>query len=111
MNNTATKTDWKRLETLSDDEIDTSDIPELDEEFFKNAKFRDEYKREELGKGVRGKYYQAYQESHNLVLLEPEIAKAFPTDEAVNNALRFLLSIVETSSHLIAPPKQMAHTD
>lgn len=41
MNNTATKTDWKRLETLSDDEIDTSDIPELDENFFKNAKFRE----------------------------------------------------------------------
>jgi hypothetical protein len=64
---------------------------------------RDEYKREDLSKGVRGKYYQAYQESHNLVLLEPEIAKAFPNDEAVNNALRFLLSIAETSSHLISP--------
>ena len=63
---------------------------------------RDEYKREDLGKGVRGKYYQAYQESHNLVLLEPEIAKAFPNDAAVNNALRFLLSIAETSSHLIS---------
>jgi hypothetical protein len=72
---------------------------------------REEYKREDLGKGVRGKYYQAYQKSHNLVLLEPELATAFPTDEAVNNALRFLLSIVETSSHLIAPPKQAVHTD
>jgi hypothetical protein len=62
---------------------------------------RDEYKREDLGKGVRGKYYQAYQKSHNLVLLELELATAFPNDEAVNNALRFLLSIVETSSHTL----------
>ena len=32
-----TQTDWNRLESLSDDEIDTSDIPELDEDFWKNA--------------------------------------------------------------------------
>ncbi|MET4695010.1 BrnA antitoxin family protein [Endozoicomonas lisbonensis] len=30
-------TDWKRLETMSDDEIDTSDIPELDDDFFDQA--------------------------------------------------------------------------
>ncbi|MFQ5652481.1 MAG: BrnA antitoxin family protein [bacterium] len=33
-----TKTDWKRLDALTDEEIDTSEIPELDEEWFKNAK-------------------------------------------------------------------------
>lgn len=32
------KTDWKRVAIMADDEIDTSDIPELDEHFFKNAK-------------------------------------------------------------------------
>lgn len=32
------KTDWKRVVKMADDEIDTSDIPELDEHFFKNAK-------------------------------------------------------------------------
>ena len=33
-------TDWKRLESMRDDEIDFSDIPELDEEFFRNAEIR-----------------------------------------------------------------------
>lgn len=32
------KTDWKRLAKMADDDIDTSAIPELDDEFFKNAK-------------------------------------------------------------------------
>ncbi|WP_066018747.1 BrnA antitoxin family protein [Endozoicomonas sp.] len=33
-------TDWQRLDTMNDDEIDTSDIPELDEEFFNQAELR-----------------------------------------------------------------------
>lgn len=32
------RTDWERLERMTDEEIDTSDIPELDEEFFRHAK-------------------------------------------------------------------------
>jgi len=31
------KTDWKRLSEMSDKEIDTSDIPELDDDFFRRA--------------------------------------------------------------------------
>jgi len=42
---------------------------------------RPEYRREDLGKGVRGKYYKAYKSARNLVLLEPEVAKAFPDDK------------------------------
>ncbi|MBF0243104.1 MAG: BrnA antitoxin family protein [Desulfamplus sp.] len=34
------KTDWKALESMSDDDIDYSDIPQLPEEWFKNAKVR-----------------------------------------------------------------------
>ncbi len=34
------ETDWARLEAMSDDEIDVSDIPPLDEKFFANAKLR-----------------------------------------------------------------------
>jgi len=34
------KTDWKRLSKMKDGDIDTSDIPELDEEFFQNAKLQ-----------------------------------------------------------------------
>ena len=36
MKNTS-QTDWKRLKTMEDEDIDTSDIPELDDDFFKNA--------------------------------------------------------------------------
>jgi len=56
-----------------------------------------EYKREDLGSGVRGKYFEAYKESHNIVLLQPEVAKAFPTEEAVNNALKSLIKVAQTS--------------
>jgi uncharacterized protein (DUF4415 family) len=34
------KTDWERVDTLTDDDIDTSDIPPLDETFFTTAKVR-----------------------------------------------------------------------
>ncbi len=51
---------------------------------------RKQYKREDLGKGVRGKYYAAYSKGTNLVLLSPDVAAAFPTSEAVNDALRGL---------------------
>ncbi|WP_252179525.1 BrnA antitoxin family protein [Endozoicomonas sp. 4G] len=36
----ASGTNWERLEAMSDDEIDTSDIPELDDEFFNQAELR-----------------------------------------------------------------------
>ncbi len=34
------KTNWAKLETMTDEEIDTSDIPPLDEKFFANARLR-----------------------------------------------------------------------
>ena len=58
---------------------------------------RPEYKREDLGSGVRGKYYDNYQASHNIVLLNPEVAKAFPTEEAVNEALMSLIQVAQKS--------------
>ena len=69
----------------------------------KKAKFeelRSEYHREDLGKGVRGKYFEAYQKGTNLVLLSPEVAKAFPTEESVNEALRSLIDIAQKSTGL-----------
>ena len=53
-----------------------------------NDGVREEYKREDLGTGTRGKYYAAYQKGTNVVLLEPDVAKAFPDSKAVNKALR-----------------------
>lgn len=52
---------------------------------------RPEYRREDMGKLVRGKYYQQYMSGTNLVLLSPDVAKAFPTAESVNSALRTFL--------------------
>jgi uncharacterized protein (DUF4415 family) len=39
MDNTS-RTDWARIDAMSDDEIDTSDIPPLTDEFFSKAKLR-----------------------------------------------------------------------
>ena len=71
---------------------------------------RPEYNREELGKGVRGKYYEAYRKGTNLVLLSPDVAAAFPTSEAVNEALRSLIRIAQASTRMsrsskARPPK------
>ncbi|MCX6256276.1 MAG: hypothetical protein NTV31_17645 [Bacteroidia bacterium] len=58
---------------------------------------RPEYKRDDLGQGVRGKYFESYQKGTNLVLLSPDVAKAFPTEEAVNEALRSLIHLAQKS--------------
>lgn len=53
---------------------------------------RKHYRREDLGEGVRGKHHAAYVGGTNLILLQPEIAAAFPTSAAVNSALKQLLT-------------------
>ncbi len=58
-----------------------------------HEEMRKEYKREDLGKGIRGKYFEEYKKGSNLVLLSPDVAKAFPDDASVNEALRNLLKI------------------
>jgi len=58
---------------------------------------RPEYRREDLGPGVRGKYLEAYRAGTNLVLLSPDVAKAFPTEQAVNDALRSLIKVAQRS--------------
>ena len=59
---------------------------------------RPEYRREDLGEGVRGKYFHEYRKGTNLVLLSPDVARVFPTDEAVNDALRSLIDLAEKST-------------
>ena len=59
-----------------------------------NDELRPEYDLKSLLKGgMRGKYAQKYREGTNLVLLEPEIAKAFPNEKAVNDALRLVMKL------------------
>ena len=63
----------------------------------KTENIRPENKREDLGKGVRGKHYAAFQKGSNLVLLTPELAKIFPTNEAVNAALESLVGVARSA--------------
>ena len=57
---------------------------------------RSEYDLRELLKGgIRGKYTERYRAGTNLVLLDPDVAKAFPSEEAVNEALRLVLRLTE----------------
>ncbi|HWC17642.1 MAG TPA: hypothetical protein VG498_11550 [Terriglobales bacterium] len=59
---------------------------------------RPEYDFASMRGGVRGKYAKRLRESTNIVLLEPDIAKAFPTEDAVNEALRRLLKKTEATN-------------
>ena len=52
---------------------------------------RPEYDASVLKGGVRGKYLERYRAGTNLALLAPDVRAAFPTDEAVNEALRSLI--------------------
>lgn len=61
-----------------------------------------ELTRDELGKGVRGKYFRQFAQGSNVVVLEPEIHKAFPTSEAVNKALASLLAFAQETQGLTA---------
>ncbi len=54
---------------------------------------REEYKRSDFGKMVRGKYAARFAKETNVVLLDPVVSKAFPNDKAVNDALRSLIGI------------------
>jgi hypothetical protein len=57
----------------------------------KEDDLRPEYDLAKLKGGVRGKYWERYQRGTNLARLAPEVRAAFPTDEAVNEALRSLM--------------------
>lgn len=74
--------------------------PDMNEESMNTAddEMRGEYRREELGKGVRGKYFARYSKGTNLVLLDERVAKAFPTAEAVDEALLGLINLASKSA-------------
>ena len=55
---------------------------------------RPEYNLRELLKGAeRGKFYRQYKAGTNVVPLEPDVWKEFPTSKAVNEALRLLIEL------------------
>ncbi len=60
---------------------------------------RPEYRREDFGTMVRGKYAQRMREATNIVVLDPDIAEAFPNAQVVNETLRRLLDLAKNSAH------------
>ncbi len=52
---------------------------------------RPEYDASALKGGVRAKHLDRYRAGTNLALLAPDVRAAFPTDDAVNEALRSLM--------------------
>jgi len=55
----------------------------------------------DYSKVVRGKYYRRLtDEGSNLVVLEPDIAKAFRDSVSVNKALRSLLDLTRSTTRL-----------
>lgn len=60
------------------------------------ALFSIKYDLKELLKGgVQGKYAERYRAGTNLVFLAPDVAHAFPTEEAVNQALRLVMQLAK----------------
>ena len=54
-----------------------------------------EYDFSKMNGGVKGKYVEHYRTGTNIVLLDPDVAQAYPTSEAVNKALRLLMQIAQ----------------
>ncbi len=66
---------------------------------------RAEYQREDFGNMTRGKYAQRCREATNVVVISPDIQKAFPNAQAVNDALRGLLDLAKASTTPRAVPR------
>jgi len=64
---------------------------------------RPEYRREDFGVMVRGKYAQRMKATSNVIVLDPDVAEAFPNAEVVNQTLRRLLELAKTSVHSVHP--------
>ena len=69
---------------------------------------RPEYDFSSLKGAVRGKYHRRFRAGTNLVRLEPDLAKAFPTDEAVNEALRTVVRASRALRSAARPPSKRA---
>ena len=61
---------------------------------------RSEYKRSDFARLERGKFYAEVAAGTSVALLDPAIARAFPTSQAVNEALAGLLELTEKTSRI-----------
>ncbi len=58
-----------------------------------NDEMRPEY---DFSGGIRGKYYEAYQQASNIVVLDPDVAEVFRDSASVNEALRLITKIAKS---------------
>ena len=65
---------------------------------------RDEYDLSAMTVVPKGRYAPSRRAGKNLAVLEPDVAQAFPTDEAVNEALRLVLRIAKVPDKYSAEP-------
>lgn len=68
-----------------------TDRPEISDEL------RAEHDLSKMKGGVRGKYAERYREGSNVIVLAPDVAEAFPTAEAANEALRMLINVAKST--------------
>jgi hypothetical protein len=72
-----------------------------------NDDLRPEYDFSSMKGGVRGKYYRRIrEEGTNIVVLDPEIAEAFPSEAAVNEALRGVLNTTRAARRIGGLPNK-----
>lgn len=65
---------------------------------------RDEYDLSEMTVVAKGRYAPHRRPGKNVVLLAPDVAQVFPTDEAVNKALRLVMQMLKLPSKYQAEP-------
>ena len=84
-------TTWNLNGILTRQQVISLNTTKMADIFIPNDELRPEYDETSLKNGVRGKYAQQYAAGTNIVCLTPDVAAAFPNEEAVNEALRFVL--------------------
>ena len=66
-----------------------------------NPKTDDMLPEYDFSRGVRGKHYEAYRAGTNIVVLDPDVAKAFPDSASVNRILRLLLQLAKENAIIV----------
>jgi len=69
------------------------------------GEMRPEYKRADFAKLERGKFFKEAAKGTSVALIDPKLAKAFPTSEAVNQALRGLLALADETARITGRSK------
>ncbi len=73
-----------------------------------SEEMRAEYRREDLGPLVHGKYAAAYAKATNVVVIDSAVTKVFHNSESVNDALRGFLAVATLTTSITARARQPA---